>query len=75
MTEKDAVEKVVADSITLKVDIEKLRRWAKEHYAKAVRERDEVLYDPDSSCKLSGEIHAYGRLIQKLDEIERGGKV
>ena len=72
MTERDAVEKVVADSITLKVDIEELRKWAKEKYAKAVRERNEYLED---FSYLAGEIHAYGRLIQKLDALERGGNV
>ncbi len=75
MTEKDAVEQVVADSITLKVDIEELRKWAKKQYAKAVKRRDEIIDDENliyNFCKFEGEIHAYGRLIQKLDEIERG---
>lgn len=61
--------------------IKELRIWAKEKFAKAVRERDELVSDPDSYYervsdlesyyKLEGEIHTYGRLMQKLDEIER----
>lgn len=38
MTERDLIRSVVEKSITLKVDIEELRKWAKEKYAKAVRE-------------------------------------
>ena len=70
MTERDAVKQVVEQSITLKADIEELRKWAKEGYAEAVRERDGYLFGSTYSF-YEGEAHAYGRLIQKLDEIER----
>lgn len=69
MTERDLIKQVVEQSITLKVDVEELRKWAKAKYGKAVKERDKHL---EEFSYFEGESHAYGRLIQKLDEIERG---
>ncbi len=71
MTERDAVKQVVEQSITLKVDIEDLRKWAKAKHGKAVKERDKHL---EEFSYFEGQSYAYGRLIQKLDEIERGGR-
>lgn len=75
MTERDAVKQVVEQSITLKVAVEELRKWAKDRYAKAVKARDADYNEPSYFWHYEGQTYAYGRLIQKLDEIERGGKV
>ncbi len=72
MTERDLIKQVVEQSITLMVDVEELRKWAKVQYARVSRFEN---CDLSSYDVLRGEAHAYGRLIQKLDEIERGGKV
>ncbi len=71
MTEKDAVEEIVKQSYTLKVDIEELRKWAKDEYYRACVGCDYL----ENLPHYEGRAYAYGRLIQKLDEIERGGKV
>lgn len=72
---KDLIKDETKQSYTLKVDIEALRKWAEDKYSKVVRERDEVLYDPEYYYKLEGEAYAYGRVVRKLEDIERGGDI
>lgn len=70
MTERDLIREVVEKSITRTVDIEVLRKWAKEKYAEAC-----LAYDPDLGNErrkiyFEGKIDAFREMIQKLDELE-----
>ena len=67
MTERDAVKQVVEQSITTKVDIEVLRKWAKEQYSEASK--------PSRTTSKPGEFNAgrasaFAATIMKLDELE-----
>ncbi len=63
MTERDAVKQVVEQSITTKVDIEVLRKWAKEMYSGAI----EIIDARDFHL---GRAAAFAEMIKKLDEME-----
>ena len=67
MTERDLIRKVVEQSITTKVDIEVLRRWAKEQYSEASKPsnttRDDIEYR-------AGRASAFALMIMKLDRME-----
>ena len=69
MTERDLIRKVVEQSITTKVDIEILRKWAKEQYSEASKPsnttRDDIEYR-------AGRASAFALMIMKLDEMEVG---
>ena len=67
MTERDAIKEVVEQSITTKVDIEILRKWAKEQYSEASK--------PSNTTSRPGEFNAgrasaFAMVIMKLDEME-----
>ena len=67
MTERDAIKEVVEQSITTKVDIEILRKWAKEQYNEASK--------PSNTTSEPGEFNAgrasaFAMVIMKLDEME-----
>lgn len=69
MTERDLIRKVVEQSITTKVDIEVLRKWAKEQYSEASK--------PSNTTSRPGEFNAgrasaFALMIMKLDEMEGG---
>ena len=67
MTERDAIKQVVEQSITRTVDIEILRKWAKEQYSEASK--------PSNTTSRPGEFNAgrasaFALMIMKLDEME-----
>ena len=67
MTERDAIKQVVEQSIITKVDIEVLRKWAKEQYSEASK--------PSNITSKPGEFNAgrasaFAMVIMKLDELE-----
>ena len=67
MTERDTIKQVVVQSITTKVDIEVLRKWAKEQYSEASK--------PSRTTSKSGEFNAgrasaFAMMIMKLDELD-----
>ena len=69
MTERDLIRKVVEQSITRTVDIETLRKWAKEQYSEASK--------PSNTTSRPGEFNAgrasaFALMIMKLDEMEVG---
>lgn len=67
MTERDAIKAVVEQSITRTVDIEVLRKWAKEQYSEASK--------PSNTTSRPGEFNAgrasaFAMVIMRLDELE-----
>ena len=71
MTERDLIREVVEQSITTKVDIEILRKWAKEQYSEASK--------PSNTTSRPGEFNAgrasaFALMIMKLDEMEVKGE-
>ena len=67
MTERDAIKEVVEQSITTKVDIEVLRKWAKEQYSEASKPSNTTRDDKEYRA---GRASAFAMVIMKLDEME-----
>ena len=67
MTERDLIRKVVEQSITTKVDIEILRKWAKEQYSEASKPSNTTRDDREFRA---GRASAFALMIIKLDEME-----
>ncbi len=67
MTERDAIKKVVEQSITRTVDIEVLRRWAEERYSEASKPSNTTRDDKEFRA---GRASAFAMVIMKLDEME-----
>ena len=67
MTERDAIKQVVEQSITAKVDIEVLRKWAKEQYSEANKPSNTTSKPGDFDV---GRASAFAATIMKLDELE-----
>ena len=72
MTERDAIKKVVEQSITRTADIEVLRKWAKERYEECSNARYIPTTD-ESYAQLEGKMLAFREMISKLDELEVNG--
>lgn len=65
MTERDLIKQVVEKSITRTVDIEVLRKWAKEQYERWLKYTRETRTPYDK-----GYIDCLRDTIKKLDELE-----
>ena len=71
MTERDAIKTVVEKSITRTVDIEVLRKWAKERYE--ISYTGSEYSGPEMRDFYKGKCVAYWEMIRKLDELEVNG--